>query len=720
MRHTDGLVKRVLYIVIISMAVISVLSIAVISLMFQRMHRIHIDAEDEKARLTSERSSQTTLKFAEESLVNTAIWAADKMDDDFWILEHDYLVLQEQVKDVLKNPDHYSVLHVEEPRPENQGEYTLQLLFPENYDKQNTYMINTMGRLANLGPMMKEIVEGNEGYTFDCYISIPGGPTLAMDNMSADKYEDGVIMPYDCETRPWYEGVVKTGSIFFSTPMPSRFYDLDEIVFGVPVYLDGELVAVLEGAMETETFNRKMLERNIGQSGFSVIVNKRGELVYSPMKDGELAMKEEPYDVRKSAGEGVSDIIDRALDKATGFSEITLDGEKYFAAYAPLETFGGVLIMFISSEELEAPTRQLVADMDRLSDDLSDSFLKLELSTVTIMLILLTAFIFAAQIIVARHLRKTLQPLSLMSAKIRKMAGTDAVFEMENEFRTGDEIELLALTFEEYSERNREYLREIVDMTAEREKSAAEMTAAAQIQMAMLPKTTGPIYEMDEFEIYGQMLPAKEVGGDLYDYFLIDDDQLAVVIGDVSGKGIPASLFMALVKNTVQSQLLYNSSDLKKMMERVNRILIQESVRSMFVTLWIGVLHLKSGELRFVNAGHCFAAKCKKDGVFTIEEDRHSPIAGAFASAAFTENRTKLLPEDVLYLYTDGVTEAHNEMGEMFGVNGLLDALNEDTSLPLEQLDKKVRTSVGKFTKDAEIFDDLTTVCLRYKPNDYS
>ena len=307
-----------------------------------------------------------------------------------------------------------------------------------------------------------------------------------------------------------------------------------------------------------------------------------------------------------------------------------------------------------------------------------------------------------------------------MSAKIRKMAGTDAVFEMENEFRTGDEIELLALTFEEYSERNREYLREIVDMTAEREKSAAEMTAAAQIQMAMLPKTTGPIYEMDEFEIYGQMLPAKEVGGDLYDYFLIDDDQLAVVIGDVSGKGIPASLFMALVKNTVQSQLLYNSSDLKKMMERVNRILIQESVRSMFVTLWIGVLHLKSGELRFVNAGHCFAAKCKKDGVFTIEEDRHSPIAGAFASAAFTENRTKLLPEDVLYLYTDGVTEAHNEMGEMFGVNGLLDALNEDTSLPLEQLDKKVRTSVGKFTKDAEIFDDLTTVCLRYKPNDYS
>ena len=698
------------------MAVITTLSIVVIGLLFYRMHRLYDEAEDAKSSLASERSTKTALTLAEDGLVNAVTWAADKVDDDFRMLEHDYLVLGEQVKDVLRSPYHYSVLHVEEPRPENQGEYTLQLLFPENFDKQDIDMKDTMGRLANLGPMMEEIVRGNEGYTFDCYISLPSGATLAMDNMSAGKYENGIIKSYDCRTRPWYKGAVESGGAFFSTPTDTFFYDHREIVFGMPVYLDNELVAVLEGAMELEVLNQKLSERNIGQSGFSIIVNNRGELIYSPTSDGELAMKEEPYDVRKSAEEDMAAIIDSALEKDTGFSEVTLNGEKYYAAYAPVETLRGAMIMFISSEELETPTRQLMTEMHQISEDLSASYLKLELSTVAIMLIVMASLTFAAQIIVASHLRKTLQPLNLMSEKIGNMAGTDSVFEMENAFRTGDEVELLARTFEDYSKRSREYLRKIVDMTSERERSAAELSAASQIQTAMLPKTTGPIYDIDEFEIYGQMLPAKEVGGDLYDYFLIDDDLLAVVIGDVSGKGIPASLFMALVKNTVQSQLMYDSTDLGAVMERVNQILIQESVKSMFVTLWVGVLHIKSGELRFVNAGHCLAAICRRGSIFTIEKDEHSPIAGAFSSAVFKENKTKLSPEETIYLYTDGVTEAHDETGKMFGTQGLLDALNEDTSLSPEQLDETVRVRIRGFTNDAEVFDDLTTVCIRYKP----
>ena len=718
MKRTNGLLKRVLKIVIVSMAAITILTIVVISVLFHRMQSMHIDAEDAKQRLVSERSEESTIKLAEEGLMKTAIWASDKVDDEFWILEHDYLVLGEQVKDVLGNPDHYKPLPVEEPKLENQGKYSLQLLYPEGFDKNNADMKMTMGRLANLAPMMEEIVRGNEGYTFDCYISIPGGATLAMDNMSAGKYEDGVIRPYDCRTRPWYKGAVESGKIYFSAPTHSYFYDLEEIVFGMPVYLDGELVAVLEGATETEVLKRKLSERNIGESGFSIIVNKRGELLYSPRKDGELAMREEPYDVRKSAGDEVSDLVGRALEQNTGFCEITLDKERYYAAYAPLESFGGAQIMFISAEELEAPSRQLIADMESISDDLSDSFLKLAISTALIMLIMLTVLALASQIIVASRLRRTMEPLNYMAEKIRGMSGGDSVFEMENVFRTGDEVELLAGTFKDYSERNRAYLNEIVDMTSERERTMAEMTAAAQIQMAMLPRKTGPIYDIDEFEIYGEMIPAKEIGGDLYDYFLIDDDHLAIVIGDVSGKGIPASLFMALVKNTVQSQLMYDSTDVGMVMERVNSILIRESVRSMFVTLWVGVLHLGNGELRFVNAGHCLAAVCKKSGTFTIENDQHGPIAGVFDKAEYKQNNLKLRPGDILYLYTDGVTETHNETGEMFGTRGLLDALNENTTASLEELDKRVRMRVREFANDSEAFDDLTTVCIRYKPKE--
>lgn len=700
------------------MAVIVTLSIAASVMLILRLLRIHLDAEAQKEKLAAERSWETTIALAEDSLVNMVIWAADKTEDEFWILQHDYLTLGEQVKDVLDNPDHYKPLAVEEPKEENQGKYTLQLMLPEGFDKDDPKMRDTMGRLANLGPMMEEIVRGNEGYTTECYITTPDGATLAMDDMSGDKFKDGKLPPYDARNREWYKDASSAGRTVFSVPVHSYFYDYEEIVFAVPLYRDGELVAMLEGATRTEVLKKKLSERNMGETGFTVLVNEKGQLLYSPRESGELEAKDEPYDVRKTADPGLSDLIDKAIKGNTGFAEIVLDGEAYYAAYAPFETYDWAQVMFISSDELNNPSRKLIKDMDRISETLADSYLKLIWETTLVLLILLAAITFAAQVAVTFPLKKLMLPMNLMAEKIRNMSGENSVFEVEETYKTGDEIQLLAETFADYSERNRIYLQEIVKITGEKERAEAEMEAAAQIQAAMLPKKTGPIYDREEFEIYGDMIPAKGVGGDLYDYFLIDEDHLAVVIGDVSGKGVPASIFMVLVKNAVQSRLLQYHSDLEKAMTEVNNILIRESVKSMFVTLWAGVLRLSDGNLEFVNAGHCLAAMCKKDGIFTIEMDDHSMIAGAIDKAKFKVNEIKLEAGDTLYLYTDGVTEARNSANEMFTTDRLLSALNEDPLLAPSGLDERVIEHVREFVGDTEQFDDITTLCIRYKPGD--
>ncbi len=709
-----GLSKRVLYTVLITMGGIVILNIAAIDMLFHRLHQVLIDAEERKENLVEARSEAATMNLVESSLLNTVTWAADQIDGEFGTIRQDFLVLGEQVKDVMNAPDNYNELPVEEPKPENQGEYSLQVLFPEGFDRRDEEMRATIGRLANLGPIMEGIVRENEGIIRDCYITIPDGVTLAMDSMSGDKLENGIVRSYDAKKRPWYSGAVESGEAFFSFPVRSYFYDYDEIVFGVPLYVDGELVAVLEGSSDLGTMQRRLSERNIGKSGFCILVNEKGQLIFSPRENGELASKDEPYDVRESTGQELSNAINHALDGDTGFSEVFVDGKKYYAAYAPIESLDWGLVMFASSEELEEPSQALIADMEHMSDDISDSYTRLVRNTEILMLIMLIVLTLIAQIVIALFLKKTMRPMNLMTEKIQNMTGENTVFKMEDAFRTGDEIQVLGETIAGQSERAESYFREIVKITGERERAYAEMESAAKIQNAMLPKKDGPLYERKEFEIYAEMIPAKQVGGDLYDYFLIDDDHLAVVLGDVSDKGIPAALFMVLVKNTLQSRLLSDSMDLSKMMDEVNRFLIQENAGSMFVTLWIGVLRLSDGYLRFVDAGHSRAAICRKDDIFTIEADEHSVIVGAFKQAKYKVNEMMLEAGDTIYLYTDGITEARNSKGEMFKAERLLTALNEKPTLSCEELDEAVRKHVLEFTNGTEQFDDITTLCFRY------
>ena len=240
------------------------------------------------------------------------------------------------------------------------------------------------------------------------------------------------------------------------------------------------------------------------------------------------------------------------------------------------------------------------------------------------------------------------------------------------------------------------------------------MDTASKIQLAMLPKISDELAQRPEFDIFARMVPAKQVGGDLYDFFLIDNNHLAIVLGDVSGKGITAALFMVLSKNTIQNQLMLYGDDLEKAAYEINRLLIRDNEMKLFVTVWLGVLELDTGVLKFVNAGHELAAISRHMGEFELPKDKHSAIFGMVEDLKYKLNETTLEDGDTLYLFTDGIVEAMKEENNMFGKERMLNALNENPGDSVEKLDETVRTRVTEFVEDAEQFDDITSLCIRY------
>ena len=247
----------------------------------------------------------------------------------------------------------------------------------------------------------------------------------------------------------------------------------------------------------------------------------------------------------------------------------------------------------------------------------------------------------------------------------------------------------------------------------EQERLNTELKMASQIQGSVLPHDFPPFPDRTEFDIYASMDPAREVGGDFYDYYLIDDDHLGLVIADVSGKGIPASLFMMISKVIVQSCAMLGQGP-ANILSKTNEAICSNNQVDMFVTIWVGILEISTGKLTAANAGHEYPA-LMKNGVFSLFKDKHNFVIGGLEDVRYREYELSLEPGDKLFLYTDGLPEATDANGKMFGKERILQVLNEKASASPRAILNHVTGAVNEFVKDAEQFDDLTMLCLEYK-----
>lgn len=372
---------------------------------------------------------------------------------------------------------------------------------------------------------------------------------------------------------------------------------------------------------------------------------------------------------------GVEDPITGDPEEVVRIYETGEQSESYFirksrfgyntSAILPIQTSAGETTAILV---VDLPMPNIIRDLNR--------YLILTVA-VTVLLGLLIL-----SLVLSYLRRQIIAPIRLLTANAEGFASSRNGFSQDVlSIQTGDEVETLAKALAKMEQDITQYIENLAAVTAEKERIGAELSIATQIQADMLPSIFPAFPERDEFDVYATMTPAKEVGGDFYDFFMVDDRHLAMVIADVSGKGVPAALFMVIGKTLIKDHTV-PGMDLGEVFNQVNELLCEANKEGLFITAFEGVLDLVTGELRFVNAGHEPPFICSAGGDYTLYKTRPGFVLAGMEGIAYRSGSVQLSPGDKFFQYTDGVTEATRADQELYGMERLQEVLNRNRLAP--------------------------------------
>lgn len=311
--------------------------------------------------------------------------------------------------------------------------------------------------------------------------------------------------------------------------------------------------------------------------------------------------------------------------------------------------------------------------------------------------------------------RELVRPIRRVTGEAKRFAkeNTRADAEFTKRLSEITDISTLALSIDAMEEETLTFMQNLTAVTAEKERLGTELSVASQIQEGLLPTVFPPFPDRKEFDIYASMVTAKEVGGDFYDFFFVDQDHLALVMADVSGKGIPAALFMMASKITINEHTVLGGTP-GEILTQVNQRICENNKVDMFVTVWLGILELSTGKLTFANAGHDDPAIYRKDRGFEILKTKHGFVIGGMEGMHYQDTTIQLEPGDGIYLYTDGVPEATDSENRQFGMERMIRVLNDRSRPEPQRILEDMKTAMNSFVGQAPQFDDITMLCLRY------
>lgn len=334
-----------------------------------------------------------------------------------------------------------------------------------------------------------------------------------------------------------------------------------------------------------------------------------------------------------------------------------------------------------------------------------------------IVVFVLTLILVVVSLLMISHY--FVKPVISIASEVKNFISNNAEISSNlRQLKTGDEIELLSKSILKMQEEMFSYMDDAIAKAIKLKKVRTELNLAKGIQADMLPSIFPAFPSRNEFDLFASMTPAKEVGGDFYDFFFIDDDHLGLVISDVSGKGVPAALFMVIAKTLIKDRanmhVMGENYSPAEILGNVNRQLCENNKNELFVTVWLGIVEISTGKCISANAGHEYPAICRKGEKYELIKDKHSPAVATIEGIKFKDQEFQLNPGDSLFVYTDGVTEATNANGELFGEERLVKSLNRDDKASVSDILKNVKGDVDKFVGSAPQFDDLTMLCFRY------
>lgn len=410
-----------------------------------------------------------------------------------------------------------------------------------------------------------------------------------------------------------------------------------------------------------------------------------------------------PYDIgfRDEVNEEFLNVYDSILKGESELHNFMYARKGYTTSVYPIKDDGGNVVTIVG----------VVKNMELLNTAKNNYIVKIIL--LEVMIAVVSGIIWTIYM-----RRRIVMPIRQLNEASLRMAehledGTAPEIVVKND----DEIKDLADSFSKMYDEIGEYIAKLETVTAEKERIGAELDVAAKIQTAMLPCIFPPFPNRDEFDIYATMDPAKEVGGDFYDFFMVDYDHLAFVVADVSGKGVPAALFMVIGKTLIKDHTGLHD-DLGEVFYEVNNILCASNSEEMFITAFEGVLNLKTGELRYVNAGHEMPFICRGNGVYEPFKVKPGFVLAGMEGIRYTSGSVQLEPGDKIFQYSDGVTEAMNRKNEQYGMQRLGKVLAQNSDKTPAELLPAIKADLDAFVGDAEQFDDITMLCVKFNHKD--
>ena len=529
---------------------------------------------------------------------------------------------------------------------------------------------------------------------------------------------------YQETKKAWLEGK-RDKPIYTSTYSTGINRNMGVFSCSIPYEVNGEFKGVIFFSILMDELDYLVESTSMTNDNVNFVMNDEGKILLSSQETSTLTDLKElrlvydyPPDIRESKETALAEIAKKMSSGKKSIDEVEINGNSYYIAYAPIEELRWSLGVVLPANEVTETIEKNRTIIQNLTEEKVKTLDHRFIEVMVLMILIALALWAAVTTLIGRKLAtKFVKPIKELSDGVRdiSMGNFDKKLEV---IKTGDEIESLSITFNAMTDELQSYIKNLQVVTAEKERIAAELDVAKNIQQSMLPNEFPPFPDKTEFEIYATMEAAKTVGGDFYDFYLADENHLVVTIADVSGKGIPAALFMMTSKTVLKNFVLManTADDLAAAMTLANAQLCQNNEEMMFVTVFLAMLDLKTGKLIYVNGGHN-PPLILHEGKYEYlpKNEKRVPPLGVRAKTHYEQQTLQMTKGDILYMYTDGVTEAENVEKELYSNERLEEFLNStDKNLPLDKLLAQVRQSIKNHAGEAQQSDDITMLALRF------
>ena len=512
---------------------------------------------------------------------------------------------------------------------------------------------------------------------------------------------------YVAKERNWYKRALEDpGKVLWTETYVDPFGDTYVTAVRTIAGPDGSIKGVVAVDIFFNIMAEEILEDGLGDTGTSFLLGENYDLIAYEVPEGGSfepsfdAHFEDPDKVRSALRSG----------NGNAFYAV-MDGRELYMAASIVPETGWTLCTAIDRAEIIAPVDKVKNQTQNVVESHSGK-LRTLLSGMIINIIMSFILIGLLVSIIGYYLARTITgPLRALSKQVGSIGAGD--FDTKIVPRSNDETGELASKFNEMQDNLKSYVENLQAVTSEKEKIGAELNVAQNIQADMLPRIFPPFPDKKNMLLYASMDPAREVGGDFYDFFLVDDDHLAFVIADVSGKGVPAALFMVISKTLIKNRAMQGGTP-AEILQDVNNQLTEGNEAEMFVTCWLGICELSTGHMIAANAGHEYPAVFGTDKHFELMKDKHGFVLAALPGTKYKNYEFDLEKGGGFFVYTDGVTEATNVEEKLFGTEGMMEALNGKPWRTPKEFLRNVSESVVGFAGEAPQFDDITMIGFQW------